>query len=85
MSYLGPWIAQFIPEFPNWTGWLGFSMLIILNIGVALLLAFLIAPITAMIGSFLIDSAVEIIEKENYPNWQIGQALSFKRLLIISF
>ncbi|WP_375622029.1 MULTISPECIES: sulfate transporter family protein [unclassified Bartonella] len=85
VSYFWPWIAQFLPGLPSWAGWIGFSMLIIFNLGLALLLAFLIAPITAMIGGFFIDSAAEIIEKEDYPNEPIGQALSFKRSLIISF
>ncbi|WP_375611367.1 MULTISPECIES: sulfate transporter family protein [unclassified Bartonella] len=85
VSYFWPWIAQFLPGLPSWAGWIGFSMLIIFNLGLALLLAFLIAPITAMIGGFFIDSAAEIIEKEDYPNEPIGQALPFQRSLIISF
>ncbi|EJF85436.1 sulfate transporter family protein [Bartonella rattimassiliensis] len=85
VSYFWPWIAQFFPGLPSWTGWLGFSMLIIFNLGLALLLAFFIAPITAMIGGFFIDSAAEIIEKEDYPNKPIGQAIPFGRSLIISF
>ncbi|WP_375636383.1 sulfate transporter family protein [Bartonella sp. AP152HLJHH] len=85
VSYFWPWIAQFLPGLPSWAGWIGFSMLIIFNLGLALLLAFLIAPISAMIGGFFIDSAAEIIEKEDYPTEPIGQALPFQRSLIISF
>ncbi|WP_375624790.1 MULTISPECIES: sulfate transporter family protein [unclassified Bartonella] len=85
VSYFWPWIAQFLPGLPSWAGWIGFSMLIIFNLGLALLLAFLIAPIAAMIGGFFIDSVAEIIEKEDYPNEPIGQALPFRRSLIISF
>ncbi|PIT71072.1 sulfate transporter family protein [Bartonella tribocorum] len=85
VSYFWPWVSQFLPGFPSWAGWLGFSMLIIFNLGLALLLAFFIAPITAMIGGFFIDSAAEIIEKEDYPNEPVGQAMSFGRSLILSF
>lgn len=84
ISYLWPWIADFLPGLPSWAGWLGFGMLIVFNLGLALLMAFLIAPITAMIGGFFIDSAAEIIEKEDYPNEPIGQALSLGRSLILS-
>ncbi|ENN95383.1 sulfate transporter family protein [Bartonella vinsonii] len=84
VSYFWPWIAHFFPGLPSWAGWLGLGMLIIFNLGLALLMAFLIAPITAMIGSFFIDSAAEIIEKEDYPNDPIGQALPFGRSLILS-
>ncbi|ETS16997.1 hypothetical protein Q648_01158 [Bartonella quintana JK 12] len=45
---------------------------------------FLIAPITAMIGSFFIDSAAKIIEKEDYPNEPIRHVLSFRRSFILS-
>ncbi|WP_142416172.1 sulfate transporter family protein [Bartonella massiliensis] len=85
VSYFWPWIAQFLPGLPSWAGWLGFSMLIIFNLGLALLLAFLIAPITAMIGSFFIDSAAEIIERQDYPNEPLGQAMPFARSLVLSF
>ncbi|WP_455479439.1 sulfate transporter family protein [Bartonella sp. B23] len=84
ISYFWPWIAGFIPGLPGWAGWLGFLMLIVFSLGLALLMAFLIAPITAMIGGFFIDSAAEIIEKEDYPNEPIGQALPFRRSLILS-
>ncbi|UNE54269.1 sulfate transporter family protein [Bartonella machadoae] len=84
LSYFWPLIADFLPGLPSWAGWLGFGMLIILNLGLALLMAFLIAPITAMIGGFFIDSAAEIIEKEDYPNEPIGHALPFGRSLILS-
>ncbi|WP_409361343.1 sulfate transporter family protein [Bartonella heixiaziensis] len=84
ISHFWPWIADFLPGLPSWAGWLGFGMLIIFNLGLALLMAFLIAPITAMIGGFFIDSAAEVIEKEDYPNEPIGQALSFGRSLILS-
>ncbi|WP_208441361.1 sulfate transporter family protein [Bartonella raoultii] len=85
VSYFWPWASQFLPGLPSWAGWLGFSMLIIFNLGLALLLAFFIAPITAMIGSFFIDSAAEIIEKEDYPNEPLGQAMPFGRSLVLSF
>ncbi|EJF85126.1 sulfate transporter family protein [Candidatus Bartonella washoeensis] len=84
MTYFGLWIAHFLPDLSDWAGLLELSILIIFNLGLALLMAFLIAPITAMIGSFFIDSAAEIIEKEDYPSEPIGHALSFGRSLILS-
>ncbi|WP_019223096.1 sulfate transporter family protein [Bartonella rattaustraliani] len=84
ISYFWPWIAHFLPGLPSWAGWLGFGMLIILNLGLALFMAFFIAPITAMIGGLFIDSAAEIIEKEDYQNEPVGQALPFGRSLILS-
>ncbi|MCZ2203485.1 sulfate transporter family protein [Bartonella sp. A05] len=84
ITYFWPWIAQFFPEIPNWAGWLGLSSLLIFNLGLALLITFLIVPITAMIGSFFIDAVAEIIEKKDYPNEPIGQTMPFGRSLILS-
>ncbi|AQX20697.1 CysZ protein [Bartonella sp. CDC_skunk] len=77
MSYFWLWIAHFVPRLTNWAEWAELSILIIFNLGLSLLIAFFIAPITAMIGSFFIDNAAEIIEKEDYPNEPTGQAMSF--------
>ncbi|KEG21240.1 sulfate transporter family protein [Bartonella bacilliformis] len=82
--YFWPWTIHFFPDFPDLAGWLGLSMLIIFNVGLVFLMAFLIAPITAMMGSFFIDDAAEIIEREDYPNEPIGQAMSFSCSLVLS-
>ncbi|WP_455482008.1 sulfate transporter family protein [Bartonella sp. B35(2025)] len=84
ISYFGSWVAHFFPKLSDWVGWLELSILVIFNLVLALFMAFLIAPITAMIGSFFIDSAAEIIEEEAYPDEHIGHAMSFKRSLIFS-
>ncbi|WP_336287632.1 sulfate transporter family protein [Bartonella sp. CB60] len=84
MSYSGFWIAYFFPKLSDWTGWLGFIILIIFHFSFALFMAFLIAPITAIIGGFFIDSAAEIIEKEAYPHEPLGYAIPFGRSLIFS-
>ncbi|MBX4335305.1 sulfate transporter family protein [Bartonella raoultii] len=84
LSYFALWLLHFFPELSNWRGWLELSILIIFNLGLAWLMAFWIAPITAMIGGFFIDDAAEIIEKEAYPNEPLGHALSFGRSLILS-
>ncbi|ATO58071.1 sulfate transporter family protein [Bartonella sp. 1-1C] len=84
MSYFWLWIAHFIPRPTNWPEWTELSILIIFNLGLSLLIAFFIAPITAMIGSFFIDNAAEIIEKEDYPNELTGQAMSFGYSIIFA-
>lgn len=79
-----PWFSQFVPNLPDWAGWLGFIAVIVFSIGLALLMALLIAPISAMIGGFFMDDAAEIIEKEDYPEDKIGSAIPFGRSLVIS-
>ncbi|AQX28629.1 CysZ protein [Bartonella sp. JB63] len=78
MPYFALWVAHFIPGLIiYWTKWIELSILIIFNLGLSFFIAFFIAPIAAMIGSFFIDNAAEIIEKENYPNEPIGKSMSF--------
>ncbi len=64
VSYFWPWIAYFFPGLPSWAGWLRLGMLIIFNLGLALLMAFLIAPITAMIGGFLLILLLKLLKKK---------------------
>lgn len=84
LYYVWPWLQQFMPNLPDWIGWLGFVGVIVFSIGLALLMALLVAPITAMIGGYFMDDAAEIIEKSDYPQDPVGQAMSLGRSLIIS-
>ncbi|ENN92525.1 sulfate transporter family protein [Bartonella schoenbuchensis] len=84
MPYLWLWVTHLFPILTDWTGLLKLSTLIILNFGLVFLAPFLIAPTTAIIGSFFVDAAAEIIEKEDYPNEPVGQTMSFTSSLILS-
>ncbi|MFT4346715.1 sulfate transporter family protein [Bartonella ancashensis] len=84
VSYFWPWIIHFFPHSSSVVGWLGLSALIIFNLGLVFVMAFLIAPITAMIGGFFVDNAAEIIEKEDYPDEPIGRAMPFGRSVVLS-
>lgn len=79
------WIAHFASGLTNWENWIELSILIIFNLGLSLLIAFFIAPLAAMIGSFFIDNAAAIIEKEDYPNEPTGQAMSCGYSFIFAF
>lgn len=82
--YIWPIFENFLPGFPGWLGWLGIVAFFTLSLSLAFLLTFFITPITAFIGSFFIDQAMEIIEKEDFPNDQEGSALSFGYSLKLS-
>ncbi|EJF91169.1 sulfate transporter family protein [Bartonella tamiae] len=83
-TFVWPWIADFLPTLPSWVGWLGFIGALTFSIGLAVLMALLIAPITAMIGGFFIDDVAEIIEKNDYRNDIPGTAMPLGRSLIIA-
>lgn len=54
-----PWIDALLPGFPAWVGWLGFVAAIAAGVGLALGLALLIAPVTAIVAGFFLDDIAE--------------------------
>lgn len=73
--YAWPWFAAFFPAMPDWTGWLTLIAAILASIGLALALALLIAPVTALIAGLFLDDVAEVVEKRDYPNDPPGEAL----------
>lgn len=73
--YLWPWFAGFFPEMPEWTGWLTLLFGIAASIGLALALALLLAPITAIIAGLFLDDVAEVVEKRDYPADKPGVAM----------
>ncbi|MCB5203708.1 sulfate transporter family protein [Neorhizobium sp. T786] len=77
VSVLWPWFGMYLPDVPDWAGWLTFVAAIFAGIGLALALALLIAPITALIAGLFLDDVAEVVEKRDYPNDPPGTALPF--------
>lgn len=70
-----PWIDTLMPGTPAWAGWLTFVLGIFASLGLALALALLLAPVTALIAGFFLDDVAEVIEKRDYPNEPPGRPL----------
>lgn len=70
-----PPLEALLPGIPAWAGWLGFIVGIVASIGLALALALLIAPVTAIVAGFFLDDVAEIIERRDYASEPVGQAL----------
>jgi CysZ protein len=75
ITFLFPWVAGFFPEMPDWAGWLSFVFLIAAGIGLALGLALLLSPVTALIAGLFLDDVAEVIEKRDYPKNASGKAM----------
>ncbi|KUM23468.1 cysteine biosynthesis protein CysZ [Mesorhizobium loti] len=67
-----PWIDALLPGLPAWAGLLG---LIIAGIGLALGLALLIAPVTAIVAGLFLDDVAEVVERTDYPGDPPGRAV----------
>jgi len=76
IAFAWPWLeGMFLPDLPQWAGWLTFVFGILASIGLALGLALLLAPVTAIIAGFFLDDVAEVIEKRDYPADRSGTAL----------
>lgn len=62
-----PWVDTLIPSVPDWAGWLTFVFAIFAGIGLALALALLISPVTAVIAGLFLDDVAEVVEKRPIP------------------
>lgn len=75
IAYAMPWITGFLPDMPEWAGWLAFVGGIIASIGLALLLALLLSSVTAVIAGLFLDDVAEVVEKRDYPADPPGRAM----------
>lgn len=76
IAFAWPWLqGAFMPDLPDWAGWLTLVFGVVASIGLALGLALLLAPVTAIIAGFFLDDVAEVIEKRDYPTETPGVAL----------
>lgn len=74
-AFAMPWLDALVPGLPAWAGWLGVLAAITAGIGLALALALLIAPITAVVAGLFLDDVAEAVEKTSYPQDPPGEAV----------
>ena len=79
-----PWIDALMPGLPSWAGWLGFVTAIAAGIGLALVLALLIAPVTAIVAGLFLDDAAETVERVAYPQDPPGRPVPAIPALVMS-
>ncbi|GAB4358000.1 MAG: sulfate transporter family protein [Oricola sp.] len=73
-----PWVSHFFQldyQLPQWTGWISFFALVTAGAGLAVALAFLIGPVSALIAGVFLDDAAESLEKTYYPDDPPGKAM----------
>ena len=82
MTYALPWLQHLVPGMPDWAGWLGFVLAVIAGLGLAVGLALLIAPVTAVVAGFFLDGVAEIIESRDYPADRPGESVPLGRAVV---
>jgi CysZ protein len=76
-----PWIEALLPGLPSWAGWLG---AIIAGIAVAVGMALLIAPVTAIVAGLFLDDIAEVVERIDYPGDPPGRAVPALLSLVLA-
>jgi CysZ protein len=79
-----PWFQGWLPAAPDWTGWLGVIAAIAAGIGLALVLALLIAPVSALIAGLFLDDAAEIVERTYYKQDPPGEPVPALQAFVLS-
>jgi CysZ protein len=79
-----PWIDALLPGFSSWAGWLSLIAAILAGIGLALGLALLIAPVTAVVAGLFLDDVAELVERNDYPQDKPGRAVPAFQALVMS-
>lgn len=80
-AFAWPWFDTFLPGLPEWAGWLGAIGAVAAGLGLALALALLIAPVTAIVAGLFLDDIAEVVERQDFPSDPPGTAVPAMRSL----
>lgn len=81
VAWVLPWVEPYLPGLPDWAGWLGLVLGIVWALGLAVAVAMLIAPVSAIAAGFILDDAADVVERQHYPAERPGTALSLSQSL----
>ncbi len=76
-----PWLETLLPGLPSWAGWLG---AIVAGLLLAIGMALLVAPVTAIIAGLFLDDVAAVVERTDYPNDPPGRAMPALRSLVLA-
>lgn len=79
-----PWIESLFPTMPDWAGRISFVLLLLAAVGLALGLALLMAPVSALVAGIFLDDAADHIEALHYPDDPPGTAMPALAALLAS-
>jgi CysZ protein len=83
-SAMLPMLAEIMPDMPAWIEGLSTAAGWVAGLALAVLLAFLIGPISALIASLFLDDVAEVVERDDYPAVARGKAMPILPGLMLS-
>ena len=80
-----PYLTAFINPLalPEWTGFIGVFAAIAAGLGLAVGLAFLIGPVSAIIAGIFLDDVAEHVERQDYPSDMPGKPVPLGRSVVL--
>lgn len=85
IPYLEAFVAGFgVASLVDLSGMVGLFAFIAASIGLAIALAFLVGPVSALVAGIFLDDVAEHVERTRYPDAPPGAALAFARSLIMA-
>lgn len=79
-----PWIDALLPGFSSWAGWLTLVAAVFAGLGLAVGLALLVSPVTALVAGIFLDDIAEVVERTDYPQDPPGRALPALAAFVLS-
>ncbi|RWD27811.1 MAG: sulfate transporter family protein [Mesorhizobium sp.] len=76
-----PWLQTLLPGLPSWAGWLG---AIVAGIVLAMGMALVVAPVTAIIAGLFLDDVAEVVERTDYPDDPPGRPVPALHSLVLA-
>lgn len=83
-SFALPLLVDLFPDLPNWVDQAGTVASWLLGLMLAVCLAFLIGPISAIIASLFLDDVAEVVETRSYPGSPKGREMPLVSGMILS-
>ena len=84
LDYAMPYVEAWLPNMGEWSGWLDTFAAVLSAIGIAAGMAFLIAPVSAIIAGLFLDDAADSVEKASYAGDAPGQAMPLGQSILSS-
>lgn len=81
-----PYLTAFVSPLalPDWTGFVGLFAAIAAGLGLAVGLAFLIGPVSAIIAGIFLDDVADHVERQDYPSDPPGTPVPLGRSIVLS-
>jgi CysZ protein len=83
-AWVLPRVDTWLQGFSGWLGWFDVLLGIVAGLGLAVALALLIAPVTALVAGLFLDDIAETVERTDYPRDRPGKALPIAQSMMLS-